>query len=153
MPYIRKADRNSVCRMYLLSISAAAEQLHRSVRIGHIVKRNILFSAGTPCLSIPPFRLEHLNVSAVTEHYLTQISCSLGRKNSAPEALLIEKRQQAGMINMSMGQKYKINIRCGHRYLPILIVIRSLLHTIVDKHHLAASLKHMAASCHLMGRP
>ena len=66
--------------------------------------------------------------------------------------VLVQKGQKSGMIDVSMGQKYKINVRRSCRNLPVLVIIRALFHTIIYQYHFAAGLQHMAASSHLVGR-
>ena len=54
------------------------------------------------------------------------------------------------MVNMGVGEKNIVDIRCLHRDLLVLVEIRSLLHPAVHQDMLPAGFDHMAASGHFM---
>ena len=136
-----------------LAVPAGAEALEHSLGIVHVIERHIPRMAGALRLAVAPLRFKHLNVRAVAQHNPAQILRRFRRNHGAAETLRVQQRQAAGMIDVRMRQQNVINLRRINRYLLILILVRSLLHTAVDQNMKPADLQIVAASRHFMGGP
>ena len=88
----------------------------------------------------------------VTEHDIAQIHSGKCREYLSFKPVFYKSREHSRVVDMGMGQKYIIDIRCRNGQTGILIQIRSLLHAIIDQDILSCCLKEMTASRHLMGR-
>ena len=150
MPCIHKPNADSICKVDFFVIIASNKTVDRSLCIVDIIQRHNFCPAGTLPFSVLPFRLKHLYVCTVSQHNITQIRSCSRRKNLSPKSPLVQKRKFTGMVDMSMRQKYHVNVTCRNRYLLIFKFIRSLLHSTVNQNMFSAGFQISTASSHLM---
>ena len=150
MPCIHKPNADSICKVDFFVIIASNKTVDRSLCIVDIIQWHNFCPAGTLSFSVLPFRLKHLYVCTVSQHNITQIRSCSRRKNLSPKSPLVQKRKFTGMVDMSMRQKYHVNVTCRNRYLLIFKFIRSLLHSTVNQNMFSAGFQISTASSHLM---
>jgi hypothetical protein len=103
-PSIR-AYRKAVSWFYRL------EKGQTSFSVRHGVKGFDTLLPGADLFSASPFRLYFLDVGAVAEHDLAKFKSGLGAKDLSFEAFLDGPGDEAGVINMGMGQKDGLDVR------------------------------------------
>ena len=150
MSHICKPYPYALAKLNFLIVIARYKILQCIDSIFHRVQWLIKFCTRSSRLSISPLSLKLLNMGTVTEHDLTEVCCRKGRYDLPLKSSLGKQRNQTGMINVCMRQKYIVNLPDGNRNLLILIEIWALLHTTVDQNVFSIDFQKMAASGHFM---
>ena len=150
MSGIYKAYLNTFSWFDSLIIRTSDKVTKNSHGIFHCICRNeFRFTFSSP-LTVSPFRLKHLDMRAVTKHNIAKITCCFCCIDRSLISLGIQCRKIPGMIHMRMCQKYKIKISRSYRQILILIIIRSLLHTIIYQKFFPCCFQIITASGHFM---
>ena len=152
MPHIGEANGDAVVDLDLLSVAAGPQQGHQSRRIIQVVQRLHRWPAAALVLAVFPFRFGHLDVGTVAQHDIAQRAGGCTGIYRAAKALLIQQRQQARVIHMSVGQQYEIQCLRRHRQRLVDVDVLALLHAIVHKAALVPHFQIGTAACDLMGR-
>ena len=132
MPHVRQAYGDALVYLDALAVGARAHELERALRVLHVVQR--LCGRLAPALPLAgfPLRVGHLDVRAVAQHYLAERACCAACIYQPAVAVLIEQRQLAGVIDVRMRQKHKVQLsrRDGERFIDKKIL--PLLHAAVN---------------------
>ena len=88
----------------------------------------------------------------VPQHNAAQLHRRDGGVDPAPEAVVRQQRQKAGMVDMGMGDEHKVDLAGGYGQGLVFVHIFTLLHAVVDEKPLPCRFQHGAAAGHLMVR-
>ena len=151
MAHIGEADADAVIHLDNLAVGAGDHALHQPGHVLQVIQGLHLRPAVSQGFAAFPLRLGHLDVGAVTQHNVAQGAGGGGGIDRAPEALLIQQGQMAGMVDMGVGQQGKIQLpgRDGQRL--VFKQIPPLLHTAVHDALFISHLNIGAAAGDLMG--
>jgi len=138
MPRICKTHLDSFRQINFFIIWISLDLTDKPHSVFHCISRYMIRFSQPPVFLCTPFCLKHLNVSAVTQHNVTEICRSICGIYIPPETLCIECRKISRMVNMCMCQQYKIQISCRYRNRFILKYIGSLLHSAIHQKFLSA---------------
>ena len=89
-------------------------------------------------------------MGAVPEHDPAQIAGLFGGVNAALEAVFVQQRQKAGVVNVGVGQQHEIDLSGGDGEVLILKNVSSLFHAAVHKAVLTAAGEQGAAAGYFM---
>ena len=87
-----------------------------------------------------------------TRHQVTQAARRAGGEDRAPEAVVVQLGQQAGVVDVGMGQEHRLHRGGGHGQRFVLEHVDALLHAAVYEEVAPAAGDHRAATGHLMRR-
>ena len=149
--HIGEADGDAVVHLDHLAVGAGDHMAHQPGHVLQVVQGLHLRPAVSQGLAAFPLRLGHLDVGAVAQHDVTQGAGGGGSVDRAPEALLIQQGQMAGMVDMGVGQQGKVQLpgRDGQRL--IFKQVPPLFHAAVHNALLVPHLDIGAAAGDLMG--
>ena len=151
MPDVGKAHSDGFVELYAAAVFAGSQELEQSLDVIEVVQG--LDGSLAPALSLPrfPFRIGDLNVAAVAEHYIQQGAGGGGGVNAAAESVFVQKREHAGVVDVRVGHKRKIQTGGLDRQLLIDEKILALLHAAVDDALFVADFYERAAARYLVG--
>ena len=152
MPHVGEADGHALVDLIALAILAAPQQLDRAHGALHGVEGRRRHLTGALRLAFTPLGVGLLNVGGVPQHQVAQATRRAGGEDRAPEAVVVQLGQQAGVVDVGMGQEHRLHRGGGHGQRFILEHVDALLHTAVHKEIAPAAGDHRAAAGHLMRR-
>ena len=146
MAHVAEADGKMLADLHQLVIAHRAQMGNGGLSIVERIDRLILRPAGAAAFAVAPLGLALLNMRAVAQHDAAEIACLVRGINGAVEPVFEKQRQIAGMVNVRMGQKDKVDIPRRHRQLLVFKDILPLLHAAVDKAAVVSALDERAAA-------
>ena len=153
MSCVYKPNGNPWCRGNCFFVGAWYKILYYTHGIFHRVGRYKFRFTLTASLTVTPFCLEHLNMRAVTEHDIAEMTGCLGRIDRTQKAFRIDSGQVSGMVHMRMCQKNEIQVSRINWDFLILIIIRSLFHTAVYQKLLTCCFQIITTTSYFVRRP
>ena len=151
MADIRHPQVNSLSYLQLFPIANRAQQFDGCQGIIHRVGRLHQRFACTLCLSAAPLGFRLLNMSRVPQHDIAQSAGCLRGIDRTRKTVLTKLGQHTGMVNVSMGQKYRFDGIGCYRQGYILEHIYTLFHAAVHQIVPPAYFQQCAAASNLMG--
>ena len=151
MPGVDKPDVNALGDGDLFSQRAGPEPLQAVFRVLQVVDRLHRIQTGPGSLPGLPFRLLHLDVGTVLQHNGAEVGGLVRCVDAAPESVFRQQRQQAGVVNVGVGQQDKVQRSGRNRQTLVLKAVLSLLHAAVHQTQHAAALHHGTGACYLVG--
>jgi len=133
VPGVHKAHLNFLVEMYDLVVFTSHKILQDPQSIFHGIGRNEFLFPRPFSFPVPPFCLEHLNMGAVAEHNVAQVTGGFRGIDISVEAFGIEGRQVTRMVNVCVGEENKVNVTGIYRYFNIFIVTGALFHPAVNQ--------------------
>ena len=150
--YVAEADGEVLADLHQRVIAHRAQMRDGGLGIVKRVDRLIRRSAGAPALAVAPFGLALLDVRAVAQHDAAEITGLARGVNGAIEPVFEKQRQIAGVVDVRVGQKDKVNLPRRHRQLLVFKDVLPLLHAAVNKAAVISALDERAAARNFMGR-
>ena len=150
MPHVGQADGHAVIDLNYLVVPAGDHSPHYARDVVKVVYRLDRRAARAHGLAGFPLCLLHLDVRRVAQHYVAQLAGRGAGVYRAAEALLIERGQHPGVVDVRMGQQHKIQLARGDGQGSVLIEVPALLHAVIDNALLAADFDISAAAGHFM---
>ena len=129
-----------------LAILRSLEKTHRALRVLYRIDRNYLAATTALGLAVPPLRLHLLDVGAVVEHDLAQVRSRLGRPDGSTESFLRQKRKPAAMVDMGMGQEYRVDLGSPEQQVSHQLLVIALGHPTIDQDRTARTVQECATS-------
>ena len=151
MAHIGEADADAVVHLDGLAVGAGDHAAHQSGHVLQVIQGLHLRPAVAQGFAAFPLRLGHLDVGAVTQHDVAQGAGGGGGIDRAPEALLVQQGQMAGLVDMGVGQQHKVQLpgRDGQGF--VFKQVPPLLHAAVHDALFVPHLDIGAAAGDLMG--
>ena len=115
MSRIEKFNADTVARLDRLAVIDGAEARHQLLNILQRIHWRIPVLAGALGFAIFPCGFGFLDMSGVGEHDGAKVPGRCCRKDCTVESVFYEQRQFAGMIDMRMGKKHKVDVRRMYR--------------------------------------
>ena len=153
MSCVYKPNGNPWCRGDRFFVGAWYKILYYTHGIFHRVGRYKFRFTLTASLTVTPFCLKHLNMRAVTEHDIAEVTGCLGRIDRTHKAFRIDSGQVSGMVHMRVCQKNEIQVSRINWDFLILIIIRSLFHTAVYQKLLTCCFQIITTTSYFVRRP
>ena len=150
--HIHKPCLDARGKLDALAVLHTQEQAAGGLGILYGVHRLYRLCTGALALAVFPLGFKLLNMRRVPQHNAAQLHGRDGGIDPAPEAVVRQQRQKAGMVNMCMGDQHKIDLAGGYGQGLIFICVLALLHAVVDEEALPCCLQHGAAAGHLVVR-
>ena len=150
--HIAEADGEVLADLHQLVIAHRAQMRDGGLGVVERVDRLIRRSAGAAAFAVAPLGLALLNVRAVTQHDAAEIARLACGVNGAVEPVFEKQRQIAGVVDVRMGQKDKVDLPRRHRQLLVFKDVLPLLHAAVNKAAVIPALDECAAARNFMGR-
>ena len=135
-----------------LAVLHAPEQAAGGFGILYGVHGLYRLCAGALGLAVFPLGFKLLNMRRVPQHDAAQLHRGDGGVDPAPEAVVRQQRQKAGMVDMGMGDEHKVDLAGGYGQRLVFVHILALLHAVVDEEPLPCRFQHGAAAGHLVVR-
>ena len=145
-------DGEVLADLHQLVIAHRAQMRDGGLGVVERVDRLIRRSAGAAAFAVAPLGLALLNVRAVTQHDAAEIARLACGVNGAVEPVFEKQRQIAGVVDVRMGQKDKVDLPRRHRQLLVFKDVLPLLHAAVNKAAVIPALDECAAARNFMGR-
>ena len=150
--HVHKACFDARGKLDALVVLHAPEQAAGGFGVLHGVHRLYRLCAGALALAVFPLGFKLLNMRRVPQHDAAQLHGGDGGVDPAPEAVVRQQRQKAGMVDMGMGDEHKVDLAGGYGQGLVLVHIFALLHAVVDEESLPCRFQHGAAAGHLVVR-
>ena len=150
MSHVRETDIDPFGDMYLFCVVAGHKECQHPLGIRHGVKRRFGGLSCTHRLAVLPLGFLFLDMRAVLQHNLAQITSRTRRKDLSAEALCINQGQHTAVVNVRVREKYIMNLIVSHGQRHVLIDIHALFHTAVHKDILSTGFNDMHASGYFM---
>ena len=150
MPHVGQADGHAVVDLNYLVVPAGDHSPHYACDVVKVVYRLDRRAACAHGLAGFPLCLLHLDVRRVAQHYVAQLAGRGAGVYRAAEALLIERGQHPGVVDVRMGQQHEIQLARGDGQGSVLIEVPALLHAVIDNALLVADFDISAAAGHFM---
>ena len=150
MARVHETHRDPLRRFHFLLVRTGNKVAQYAHGVLHGIGGNEFRLALPSGLAVPPLRLKHLDMGAVTKHDITEMTGGFRGVYRSLESFGIDCRQIAGMIHMGMCEKSEIQLSRIHGNLFIFIIIRPLLHTAVHQEFLSCRLQIITAACYFM---
>ena len=150
--HIAEADGEVLADLHQLVIAHRAQMRDGGLGVVERVDRLIRRSAGAAAFAVAPLGLALLNVRAVAQHDAAEIARLACGVNGAVKPVFEKQRQIAGVVDVRMGQKDKVDLPRRHRQLLVFKDVLPLLHAAVNKAAVIPALDECAAARNFMGR-
>ena len=148
---IRQPEGDALAYPDHFTVVAPAELVQRAFRIRQGIGGLHHRGAGALRLPVAPLSFGLLDVGGVPEHDIAEVAGGVGGVDGALEAVLVQLGDHAGVVDMGMGQKYRLNLVGADGKGDILEHIGTLLHAAVHHVILAANFQQCAAAGNLVG--
>ena len=150
--HIHKPCLDARGKLDALAVLHTQEQAAGGLGILYGVHRLYRLCTGALALAVFPLGFKLLNMRRVPQHDAAQLHGGDGGVDPAPEAVVRQQRQKAGMVDMGMGDEHKVDLAGGYGQGLVLVHIFALLHAVVDEETLPCRFQHGAAAGHLVVR-
>ena len=152
MAHVHELDHKAGGQFQFRVVIHAPEQLDGRFGILDGIHRLHRLGTGALALAVLPLRLKLLDVGRVSQHDAAQLHGGVGGIDPAPEPVAGQQRQQAGVVDVSMGRQHTVDLAGGHGDGLVFIGILALLHAAVDEIALPGGFQQGTAARHLMVR-
>ena len=152
MADVREPDRRALGHADHVPVRARPEFRQNAFRVRHRVQSLLLRPSRPARFAVFPLRLILLNVRGVPEHDLAQARRGFRRIHRAAESVLVQKRQQTGVVDVRMRQKHKRDFRRRDGHRGIFEPVAPLLHAAVHQKERAPRFDQRTAARDLMRR-
>ena len=151
MAHVHHADGDAVEDVHAVVIAAGHELAVNAKGVLLGVEGLHQGLAAALVLAVLVLRVAFLNVGRVQQHDLAQVGGGLGGVHMAPEAVLVQQRQIAAVVDVGVGEQHRVQTSFGDGQGRIFVQVCALFHAVVDHDVLAAGLQQKTAAGDLMG--